>query len=40
MLVLALQKVRRYTVPLRLDKSVTMAGRYMTKKMLENLRAK
>lgn len=40
MLVLVLQKVRRYTVPLRLDKSVTMAGQYMTKKMLENLRAK
>jgi len=39
MLVLVLEDVKRYAVPLRLDKSVTMAGQYMTKRMLKSLRA-
>jgi hypothetical protein len=38
MLVLVLEDVREYAIPLRLDKSVTMAGKYMTESMLKNLR--
>jgi len=38
MLVLILEDITRYAVPLKLDKGVTMAGRYITKTMLENLR--
>lgn len=33
MLVLSLRDIRKYAVPLRLEKSVTMAGQYMTKTM-------
>lgn len=36
-LVLVLKDIRRYRIPLRLDKSVTMAGRYMTRRMQDNL---
>lgn len=36
MLVLVLEDITRYSVPLRLDKGITMAGRYVTKAMLEN----
>jgi hypothetical protein len=31
MLVLVLEGVKRYAVPLRLDRSVTMAGQYITR---------
>mgnify|MGYP001077015786 CR=1 FL=1 len=40
MLVLVLGDVKKYAIPLRLDKSVTMAGQYMTKSMYDDLRAK
>lgn len=39
MLTLVLEDVKKYVVPLRLDKSITMAGQYMTKTMLKSLRA-
>jgi hypothetical protein len=39
MLVLVLKDVRLYKTPLRLRKSVTMAGQYMTKLMFDELRA-
>ncbi len=35
MLALVLGDVRRYAVPLSLNKSVTMAGRYMTREMYD-----
>ena len=38
MLALVLEEPKRYEVPTRLDKSVTMAGLYMTKTMLKKLR--
>jgi hypothetical protein len=38
MLVLVLEDVRKYRYPLRLKKSVTMAGRYMTREMFRCLR--
>jgi len=38
MLVLVVGDARRYTVPLKLSKSVTMAGRYMTRRMYQQLR--
>ncbi len=37
MLALVLGDVRRYAVPLSLDKSVTMAGRYMTREMHQQI---
>lgn len=37
MLVLNLKNPRRYPTPLKLKKSVTMAGRYMTEQMLSEL---
>lgn len=40
MLVLVLEDAKKYAVPLRLDKSITMAGQYMTKSMYNDLRAK
>jgi len=40
MLVLVLEDITRYSVPLRFDKGVTMAGRYITRAMLEDLRAR
>lgn len=40
MLVLVLKGARRYKTPLKLKKSVTMAGQYMTSQMYESLRAK
>jgi len=40
MLALVLEDVKKYTVPLRPNKSVTMAGQYMTKSMYDDLRAK
>lgn len=39
MLVLVLKDSRLYKTPLRLRKSVTMAGQYMTRHMFEELRA-
>ena len=39
MLFFVLEDAKKYAVPLRLNKSVTMAGQYMTKKMLKNLRS-
>jgi len=39
MLVLVLGNARRYKTPLKLRKSLTMAGQYMTKRMFEELRA-
>jgi hypothetical protein len=38
MLVLVITNPRRYKSPIQLAKSVTMAGRYMTKGLLENLK--
>jgi len=38
MLVLALEDAKRYPIPLRLSKSVTMAGRYMTREMYKQIR--
>jgi len=38
MLVLVLADIREYSVPLRLKSGLTMAGRYMTKNMLDELR--
>lgn len=38
MLALVLEDISKYRHPLRLDKSVTMAGRYMTQRMLDHLR--
>jgi hypothetical protein len=37
-LVLVLEDAKRYAVPLKLNRSVTMAGRYMTSKMYKDLR--
>jgi len=39
MLVLVLEEVKHYTAPLKLGRSVTMAGQYMTRNMLSNLKA-
>lgn len=39
MLVLRLSNARKYSLPLRMDKPVTMAGQYMTKRMYNGLRA-
>lgn len=39
MLVLVLENIERYAAPLRLNKSVTMTGCYMTRRMLRNLRS-
>jgi len=39
MLVLVLEGTRRYASPLKLGKSITMAGQYMTKKMLRELKS-
>jgi hypothetical protein len=36
MLVLVLEALKKYTVPMRLGRSPTMAGMYMTKRMLKN----
>lgn len=38
MLVLVLDHFKKYPVPLRLDKSVTMAGQYMRQSLLSQLR--
>jgi len=38
MLVLVLEDMTRYSSPLKLDRGITMAGRYITKTMLEDLR--
>jgi hypothetical protein len=38
MLALVLGDIRRYAVPVRLDTSMTMAGRYMTREMFQQLR--
>jgi hypothetical protein len=37
MLALVLRDVRRYAIPLSLKKSVTMAGRYMTREMYKEI---
>jgi hypothetical protein len=39
MVVLTLEDVRKYAIPLALKQSVTMAGRYMTKAMMKELKA-
>jgi hypothetical protein len=39
MLVLVLENIEKYAAPLRLNKSVTMAGCYMTRRMFKNLRS-
>jgi hypothetical protein len=39
MLVLILEGFERYSSPLKLDKSVTMAGQYMTKTMLDKAKS-
>lgn len=39
-LVLVVKDAKSYTIPLRLKKSVTMAGCYMTKKMYDDLTAR
>jgi hypothetical protein len=39
MLVLVLEGTRRYASPLKLGKSITMAGQYMTKRMLRELKS-
>jgi len=38
MLVLVLEDVKKYAVPLRLNKGLTMAGQYMTREILGELR--
>jgi hypothetical protein len=38
MLVITLEHLKRYSPPLRLKKSVTMAGRYMTEQMFNELK--
>jgi hypothetical protein len=38
MLVLVLEDMTRYSLPLRLDRGITMTGRYVTKTMLDDLR--
>jgi hypothetical protein len=38
MLVLVLEEARKYASSLKLDKSITMAGQYMTKKTLRELK--
>ena len=38
MLTLVLEDARRYSLPLKLGKSVTMAGRYMTREMYKQIR--
>ena len=38
MLVLVLEDMTRYSLPLRLDRGITMAGRYVTKTMLDDSR--
>lgn len=40
MLILILEDAKRYQVPLKLDKGLTMAGQYMTKTMYDDLRAR
>jgi hypothetical protein len=39
MLVLVLEGMKRYASPLKLEKNITMAGRYMTKKMIKELQS-
>jgi len=40
MLVLTLEKMKRYSAPLPLDKSLTMAGQYMTKSLYQRISSK
>lgn len=37
MLVLVVKDAKRYKIPLKLEKSVTMGGQYMTRRMFQNL---